>query len=188
MMALNPYLQTRCQSEVDSLFASYPAECCEGQMTLSMTQNHLEYLERCILETLRLFPPGYVLSRELTSPLQIQTEGKTIEIPVGTNVAYSPYLLHRNAEYFPEPEKFDPDRFFAEVRDKRPSHSYVPFSAGIRNCIGNKFAIAELKVLAAYTLRNFCIETTEKMEDVHLIPDVTLMPEKDMHFIFKKRL
>lgn len=188
MMALNPDVQTKCQNEIDLLFSLYSEECRSGNMTMNMTNNYLQYLERCILETLRLFPPVFAFGRNITSPLRIQHDGKHFEIPTGTNILCSPYLLQRNPEYFPDPEKFDPDRFLPTERETRPPYSYIPFSPGIRNCIGVKFAVAELQVLAAYTLKNFFIETADTMEDICLLPLITLMAEKDMRFRFRKRL
>lgn len=187
MMALNPAIQRKCQEEIDNMFHLFPEPCKTGQLSLSIVQEHLEYVEQCILETMRLFPPGYLLGREIVSPLRIELKGKSIEIPARTMVLYSPYLLHRNEEYYPDPMKFDPDRFLPEEKSQRPACAYIPFSAGIRNCLASKLAMMELKILAAYVLQNFDIETVDALEDIPLLPTMTLTPERDMRFRFRKR-
>lgn len=119
--------------------------------------------------------------------MKIVHENKTYLLPVDTNIASLPYLLHRNPEYFPDPDKFDPSRFLPEEVEKRHSYSFIPFSGGPRNCLGLKFAMLEMQVVVAYLLRHFVISTTDKLEDIPLLPYTTLTPAKDFTFTFKKR-
>lgn len=109
-------------------------------------------------------------------------------LPRGTNAAVSPFGLHWKPEYFPEPNKFNPDRFLPEETAKRSAYAYLPFSAGPRNCLGLRFAMLEMKVIAAYMIYNFEITTTDKMENVSFLPYLTTTPEKDYIFTFKKRV
>lgn len=92
----------------------------------------MHLLERCIKEALRLFPSVPVIARTLTED---QPMGKHI-LPKGADVLILPYVLHRNPEQFPDPEKFNPDNFLTENIKNRHAFSYIPFSAGPRNCIG----------------------------------------------------
>lgn len=187
MLALNSNVQLKCQTEVDSLFSRYFDECENGKLSLGIIHDNLQYVECCIMETMRLFPPAFLLFRELSSPLRIEYMQKTIEIPSGTTVSFVPYLIHRNEKYYPNPEKFNPDRFLPEERAKRHPYAFIPFSGGIRNCVGQKFAMVELKVLTAYVVRHFQIETTDSLENITLLPHATLISDKNMSFRFKKR-
>ncbi len=115
-------------------------------------------------------------------------KGKNIALPRGTNIAVSSFGLQWKPEYFPEPKVFNPDRFLPEETAKRSAYAFIPFSAGARNCLGMRFAMIEMKTIAAYMLRNFEITTTDRMEDISLLPHITTTPEKDYTFMFKKRL
>lgn len=186
-MAVNPEIQQKCRIEVDELFKSEAENSNTGNISFDAIQGGLKYLERCILETLRLFPPGLAFGRRLTAPIDIDYNGKSVRIPGGWHVIISPYLLHRMEEYFPNPYKFDPDRFLSEVAEKRHQYAYIPFSAGPRNCLGQKFAILQLKALAAYLLKAFEFDTPDKMEDIPLLPSLTLKPERNYKFFVKQR-
>lgn len=187
-MAIHPQIQRKCQTEIDELFESDPDSWNNGTLNFDAVHGGLKYLERCIMEAMRLYPAGFVIGRKLTSPLDLTYKGSRVRIPSGWSVAVSPYLLHRNKEYFPNPNKFDPDRFLSEVMEKRHAYAYIPFSAGPRNCIGQKFSILELKTIAAYLLRSFEFDTIDKIDDIPLLPSITLKPERNYRFQLKRRI
>ena len=98
-------------------------------------------------------------------------------VPAGTTVNLHVHALHRNPEYFPDPEKFDPDRFLPERVLNRHPYAYIPFSAGPRNCIGQKFALLEEKTVLSYILRNYTVKSLDKREDIRQIGEMILRSE-----------
>ncbi|XP_043676030.1 cytochrome P450 4C1-like isoform X1 [Vespula pensylvanica] len=138
-------------------------------LTISMLQE-FPYLERCLKESLRLYPSVHLIFRHLMQDLQL----KNYLLPAGSICHINIYSIHRNPKYWPNPEVFDPDRFLPEkIKDRHP-YSYIPFSAGPRNCIGQRFAMLEIKVIAAYILYNFYLEPVDDLDDVKMNADFTL--------------
>lgn len=185
-MALNPEIQKLCQQEVDEAFEN-PEYFHNENVTFEAVTSGLKYVERCINETMRLYPPVFIMFRQLESSLELKHENRKYHLPAGVNVVTAPYATHRNPEYFPNPEEFDPDRFLPEESAKRHPCSFIPFSGGPRNCLGLKFAMLELKLVAAYILRNFTICTTDNINDIPLMPFITLTPKRDYTFCFSSR-
>ncbi|RZC41276.1 cytochrome P450 4C1 [Asbolus verrucosus] len=137
----------------------------------------LKYTERCIKETLRLFPSVPFISRYASEEFTTKT-GYTI--PEGTVLHIHIIDLHRNARIYPDPLKFDPDRFLPENASERHPFAYIPFSAGPRNCIGQKFALLELKTVLCGILRKFSLEKVDDMHDITFKADLVLRPKNDI--------
>ncbi|KAJ7372191.1 Thromboxane-A synthase [Desmophyllum pertusum] len=93
---------------------------------------------------------------------------KGVQFPAGVAVNIPAYAIHRDPDIWPEPEKFDPDRFLPEEAKKRPAFSYMPFGVGPRQCIGTRMALLELKIALVTILQKIKFErgvgTTEKLE------------------------
>ncbi|CAG7722152.1 unnamed protein product, partial [Allacma fusca] len=102
---------------------------------------------------------------------------KEFIIPKGTDVVLLSMSIHRNAEVFPEPEHFNPERFLPDNCTQRNPFAYIPFSAGPRNCIGQKFAMMEEKIVLANIFRNFKVESVQKPEDVTVMMEVVTRPK-----------
>ncbi|HEU4626278.1 MAG TPA: cytochrome P450 [Steroidobacteraceae bacterium] len=100
----------------------------------------LGYTHRVIDEALRLYPPGWILSRRTIGPDVLAG----YEIPAGTSVMLSPYILHRHPKFWKEPDAFRPERFDKEHEAERPRFAYMPFAAGPRHCIGESLALYEM--------------------------------------------
>ncbi|CAB4009248.1 cytochrome P450 4V2-like isoform X1, partial [Paramuricea clavata] len=121
-------------------------------------------------EALRLFPSVPLMVRELTEECKFGP----YHIPEGCSVLVAPMALHRNPEVWDDPDTFNPDRFLSETNVGRNPFAYVPFSAGPRNCIGQKFAMMEEKVVLASIIRHFHIKSTQLTEDIKITPELIL--------------
>ena len=111
----------------------------------------LQYVERVLLEGMRLYPPTWIFVRV---PLRDDVLPGGFRVPAGSKLYLSPYATHRNARYFPDPNRFDPDRFTETARKARPPMAYFPFAVGPRACLGQAFALLEgVLVLASLSQR-----------------------------------
>lgn len=125
----HPELQEKIHEELDTIYAD------DADREIQFEDlRQMKYLEKCIKETLRIFPPVLFIARNIREEFQIK--GQTL--PIGTTVMVLFYQLHRDPKWFPNPEKFDPERFSFEQMNGRHAFAYTPFSAGPRNCIGQR--------------------------------------------------
>ncbi|MEO0896730.1 MAG: cytochrome P450 [Bacteroidota bacterium] len=143
----------------------------------------LTYLKQVIDESLRMYPPAWVIGREALQDDQIGE----LSLRPGHSITIFIYGLHRNPEYWPDPEKFDPERFSPENIKNRPSHVYLPFGAGPRLCVGNQFAIVEMQIALAMILQRFKITRTNPEEELDIIPSITLRPKTEILMTFEER-
>ncbi|XP_002731980.1 cytochrome P450 4F2-like [Saccoglossus kowalevskii] len=161
-----PEHQRRCQEEIDALLVKTKKEDIEwGDLS------HLPYTTLCIKESLRIRSPVPMISRELKSPLTLP-DGRFI--PAGYNVLISINGVHNNSLVWDNPTEFDPSRFLPENTRYRSPYAYVPFSAGPRNCIGQNFAMNEMKVVVARTLRRF-----------DLSPELSRQPQRISNLVLR---
>ena len=139
-------------------------------------------------EGLRLCPSVPLVGRRLHEDLEVRTQTTGYTIPAGTIVYVLIYMLHRDGEVFPRPESFDPDRWLhSDPGIKRSPFAYVPFSAGPRNCIGQRFALAELKVVLAFLLRHFRVESLEARDAILVNMEMVLRPKVPLRLRFWRR-
>jgi cytochrome P450 len=128
-----------------------------------------DYIDRIVKEVLRLYPPAWIIGRESLRELTL-SDGTWL--PAKMTVFLSPLLLHRRADYFPDPDKFDPDRWLGP---EPPPFAYVPFGAGSRRCIGEGFARTEGAIVLRQLLQNFSFALAPGPA-VRVAPLVTLRP------------
>jgi cytochrome P450 len=131
LLSQNPEAEARLHAELDAVLgdrlptlADYPA---------------LRYTEQVFAESMRLFPPAWAMGRMSTRPV---TLGR-YRIPAGAHFFFSQYMMSRTEEFYPDPLRFDPDRFTPEAKAARPKYTYFPFGGGSRQCIGESFAWME---------------------------------------------
>lgn len=119
--------------------------------------NSMQYTQQVLEETLRLYPPVWLFTRRSRE----EDELDDFDVPVGTDIYLSPYILHRTERYWADPERFDPDRFAPEVQAKK-DRPYFPFSLGPRRCLGEYFSFLEMKVHMGLMLPRFRMERTSE--------------------------
>lgn len=142
LLAHHPDVLAALHAEVDTVLGGRVADWHDLA--------NLPLTGRIIEETLRLFPPAWILSRVVTE----STELGGHHLPAGTTIVFSPYLLHHLADQFPCPDRFDPDRWLPESVATRPRNTFVAFASGPRKCIGDTYAITVTTLaLASITAR-----------------------------------
>ncbi|KAF7987614.1 hypothetical protein HCN44_003477 [Aphidius gifuensis] len=166
VLGIHKHIQDRVMEELNVIFEDSD-RACTFQDTLEM-----KYLERVIMETLRMFPPVPAIARQLNEDVKLASGDYTL--PRGSTVIIPPFQIHRLEEYYPNPEIFDPDRFLPENTQNRHYYAYVPFSAGPRSCVGRKYAMLKLKVLISTVLRNYKIVSNLSEKDFQLQVDIIL--------------
>ncbi|XP_075226509.1 cytochrome P450 4C1-like isoform X1 [Lycorma delicatula] len=132
---------------------------------------NMKYLECVIKESMRLYPPVTVIGRKMTDDFQLSSD---YVLPKGSTALLFIYKLHRDPKVYPDPEIFNPDRFLPEVAKLRNPYAFCPFSAGPRDCIGQKFAMLEMKAVISAILRNFKILPPDDCPDIVLVMEVML--------------
>lgn len=157
---------------------------CEGKISYEQILS-LKYVDQVISETLRKYPPGFVLNRVCAKEYVIEPKNedeRPLVLDKDCVVVVPVFGIHRDPNYFPNPDKFDPDRFNDENKSKIEPGTYMPFGAGPRNCIGNiderlhcfaciailflclgsRFALLESKALLVHLLWRFEIHPIKK--------------------------
>lgn len=152
-LALNPAIQKKLRDEIHEVSV---------KVTYEILLN-LKYLDMVLNESLRKWPPTINTSRRVTKSFTIEPvkSGETaLVLSEGLSVFIPIYGIHRDAKYFRDPEKFHPERF--RDGNKHDVDAFIPFGIGPRSCIGNRFALLEVKLLVFHILKNFEIVPVKK--------------------------
>ncbi|KAF8355571.1 hypothetical protein PRIPAC_97194, partial [Pristionchus pacificus] len=176
-LATQPHFQQQCYEEAMEIFGDSDRDCTHDDLKA------LEFTERFIRETMRIFAPVPLIEREMVSDFKM---GDYV-IPKGSEIFINAFLVHHNPDAYPDPWKFDPDRFLLDNVSKRHPYDYVPFCAGHRSCLGQKFAMQEMKLLTSWTLRKMSFHTDAKLLDQGFSTEVVLKPTLGCRMTVKRR-
>jgi cytochrome P450 len=146
LLATHPEEQKRVQSEVDQLL--------DGRAPRFGDLPKLSAVENVFLETLRLYPPVWIMGRRALRDFSFNE----YFFPADSKIAIVPWLIHRDTRYFAEPERFLPARWQDDARSKLPRIVYMPFSAGTRGCAGERFAMMESVLLLTKFMQRWSFE------------------------------
>ncbi len=133
----------------------------------------LRYTEAVVMESLRLYPPAYLIGREAMEACEIGGYA----VPAGTTVFMSPWALHRDPRYFEAPEEFRPQRWLDGLARRLPRCAYLPFGGGPRLCIGQSFAMMEATLILAAVAQRFRLTLDPEDRTVTPFPSITLRPQ-----------
>ncbi|XP_071504347.1 cytochrome P450 3A24-like [Diadema antillarum] len=148
-LATNPEIQDKLIQEVDEMAPD--RDSVNYSSIAKMT-----YLDGVVCETLRLYPAASLTDRECSQDYT----NKSLSVPKGCQVFFSIFSLHRDPEYWPNPEVFDPERFSKKNREGRHPFAWMPFGAGPRICVGMRFALMEIKMAVVRVLQKYRFETS----------------------------
>ncbi|KMQ83374.1 cytochrome p450 9e2 [Lasius niger] len=152
----------------------------------------MTYMDMVISETLRKYPPMFFTDRLCTKSYELppsQPGYKSVTVESNSVMMIFIYGLHRDPKYYPNPDKFDPERFSEENKDNIVPYTYLPFGHGPRKCIGNRFALMETKILVVHLLQKFILKRTEKTVEPVVIDKIgfNLQPKGGFWIGLEKR-
>jgi cytochrome P450 len=170
LLGQNPEAEAKLHAELDEVLA--------GRLPTLEDLPRLRYTEMVVAESMRLYPPAWAMGRQATADVTI---GPYL-LPKGTYFFFSQYLIQRNAENFPDPLRFEPERFTPEIKAGRSKFVYFPFGAGSRQCIGEAFAWMEATLVLATLAQKWRLRLVpgQKLE---VQPKITLRPKYGVHVI-----
>ncbi|XP_053685848.1 cytochrome P450 9e2-like [Sabethes cyaneus] len=154
-LAMNPQIQQRLYEEILETHQRLSGKSIDYETLQSM-----KFMDMCVSESLRLWPPIPMIDRLCVRDYQVDEDPLRFTIDKGTAVWIPVHALHRDPKYYPQPERYDPERFAEENRHNLNTGAYLPFGAGPRNCIGSRLALTEVKSIVYHLLLNFSLERT----------------------------
>jgi cytochrome P450 len=149
LLGRHPQVAQKLRAELDTVLA--------GRTPTLQDLPRLVYTDMIVKEVLRLYPPGWLILREATE----STTLVGYDVPKGSLVIVSPFVSHHTAEYFPEPDKFVPERFSDGLEKSLPRFVYFPFGGGPHVCIGQQFALLEARLVLATVAQRVCVELVD---------------------------
>ncbi|MEK7830017.1 MAG: cytochrome P450, partial [Acidobacteriota bacterium] len=174
LLSQNPEVEAKFHAEID--------EVLSGQTATAEHYPRLRYTEMVFAEAMRMYPPAWIIGRRALNDYELNG----YHVPNRSIILMSQYVAHHNPKYFPDPDRFDPERWTAEARESRPKFSYFPFGGGPRLCIGESFAWMEGVLVMATLARKWRMRLVPG-HPVELQPIVTLRPKHGMKMRLEHR-
>jgi cytochrome P450 len=174
LLAQNPDAETRFHQELDRVLG--------GRTPTLDDLPQLRYTEMVFAESMRLYPPAWAMGRQSIRPITLGP----YHFPRKTYFFFSQYVIQRDAHYFPDPLRFDPERFTPEAKANRPRFAYFPFGGGGRQCIGEAFAWME-GVLTLATIAQHWRLRLQPDQQIDVQPKITLRPKYPIHMLAEPR-
>lgn len=143
LLSQNPDVEARLLEELRTVLQGRPPQMAD--------LHQLTYTDMVIKETMRLYPPAFIITREVAEDIELHG----YSIKKGSILLMSQYVMHHDARFFPQPEQFRPERFAPGYEEKLPKYAYFPFGGGPRVCIGNQFAQMEAVLVLATIMQSF---------------------------------
>ncbi len=174
VLARNPEIEKKLHAELDLVL--------EGRLPGAEDIPKLVYTEHVVAETMRMYPPVWLIGRTAKEDVRVGD----IAMKRGDVCVVCPYVVHRDERFFPDPERFDPDRWELHLREARPKFSYFPFGGGTRVCLGERFAWAEM-ILAIATIAQKWRLRMAPGNTARPVPRITLQPSGPVRMIPERR-
>ena len=174
LLALHPSLAEQLHMELDDVLGGRPPALDD--------LDGLEFTGRVFREVLRLYPPAWVIVREVVTDYRLGN----VHVPAGSTVLMSPYAMHRDPRFWERPEIFDPDRWKNDGSSDRPKFAFFPFGAGSRVCIGEHFAMMEGVLLLAVLAQQWRLHLVPGQK-IELWPQIMLRPRHAMQMTPNRR-
>lgn len=174
LLGRHPEAEGRLHEEVDRVLA--------GRAPTAADVEALPYTRAVLSESMRLYPPAWIVTRQAKHDVEV--DGR--RVPEGGVIMMSQWVTHHDERWWPDPNRFDPNRWLAEPQPERPRYAYFPFGGGARSCIGEFFARMEATLIIAAVARGWRIELVDPREPA-LQPTITLRPRDPLWAVVRKR-
>jgi cytochrome P450 len=173
LLAQHPDVEAKLHAELDAVLG--------GRTPTPEDYRALPFTEAVIKESLRLFPPAFTVMRHCKADVTLGG----FPVKKGMDVSLVPYATHRDARFFPEPLRFDPERFLGEREKTIDRYAWIPFGGGPRVCVGNAFAMMETTLVLATIASRFRLTLADGVPAA--IPGVTLRPKGPLRMTLTER-
>jgi cytochrome P450 len=174
LLSLNPEVEAKLAAELGRVLG--------GRAPTMEDLPNLSYTERVVKESMRLYPPAWVMGREAIGECEVGS----YRMPAGTTALMSQWVMHRDPRYHHDPERFDPDRWTAGYEERLPRFAYFPFGGGPRQCIGASFAMTEARLILATVAQRFRMDLAPGQR-VEPYASVTLRPKEGIRMTLRPR-